>query len=76
MGLFVVACGIGAGLGAPPTPTPRPSSRPNPHLSDPASAETVFTAIARAKLPIAANNAAGGQGSGQADQRRPTSNGR
>jgi hypothetical protein len=33
---------------------------PNPQMTDPASAEALFTAIARLKLPIVANNAAAG----------------
>jgi len=61
LGLIVAACGSApAASVAPPSPTSRPTPTPNVHLSDPASAETVFTAIARAKLPIAANNAAAG----------------
>jgi hypothetical protein len=60
MGLFVVACGNSTPSVAPVTPVPTPVVTPNPHLSDPASADAVFTAIARAGLPISANNAAGG----------------
>lgn len=61
MGLFVVACGSApAASVVPPSSTPRPTPTPNVHLTDPASADAVFTAIARAKLPIAANNAAAG----------------
>ncbi len=60
MGLLMAACGSAPPSVAPPSSTPRPTPTPNPHLTDPASADTVFTAIARAKLPIAANNAAAG----------------
>ena len=60
MGLFVVACGSTPPSVAPATPTPTPTPTPNPHLTDPASADAVFTAIVRAKLPIAANTAKAG----------------
>ena len=60
MGLFVVACGSAPPSVVPVTPSPTPSPTPNPHLTDPASADAVFTAIAKARLPIAANNAAAG----------------
>lgn len=60
MGLFVVACGSAPPSVVPVTPSPTPLVTPNPHLSDPASADAVFTAIARARLPISANNAAAG----------------
>ena len=60
MGLFVVACGSPPPSVAPPTPSPTPSPTPDPHLTDPASADVVFTAIAKARLPISANNAASG----------------
>ena len=62
VGLLVAACGDGAAAStAPPTPTPTPVVTPNPQMTDPASAAAVFTAIARAKLPIVANNAASGK---------------
>ena len=60
MGLFVVACGSAPPSVAPATPPPTPVVTPDPHLTDPASADAVFTAIARAKLPIAANTAKAG----------------
>ncbi len=60
LGLFVVACGSAPPSVVPATPTPTPRITPNPHMTDPASADAVFTAIARAKLPITANNAASG----------------
>ncbi len=60
MGLFVAACGSTPPSVVPVTPSPTPSPTPNPHLTDPASADVVFTAIARAKLRISANNAASG----------------
>ena len=61
MGLFVAACGSPAASPTPPpTPRPTPVVTPNPQMTDPASAEALFTAIARLKLPITANNAAAG----------------
>jgi hypothetical protein len=60
MGLFVAACGSPPPSVAPVTPQPTPVVTPNPHLVDPASADAVFTAIARARLPISANTAAAG----------------
>jgi hypothetical protein len=60
LGLFVAACGSPPPSVVPATPTPTPSPTPNPHLTDPASADVVFTAIAKARLPISANNAASG----------------
>lgn len=62
VGLFAAACQDGATAStAPPTPKPTPVVTPNPQMTDPASAAAVFTAIARAKLPIVANNAAAGK---------------
>lgn len=60
-GLLVAACGEAAPSLAPVTPRPTPVITPNPQLTDPASADVVFTAIARAGLPISANNAAAGK---------------
>jgi hypothetical protein len=61
VGLFVAACGSTPPSVVPSsTPSPTPSPTPNPHLTDPASADAVFTAIAKARLPISANNAAAG----------------
>lgn len=62
MGLFVAACGAPAvSPTPPPTPRPTPVVTPNPQMTDPASAEALFTVIARMKLPITANNAAAGK---------------
>lgn len=60
VGLFVAACGSAPPSVAPVTPKPTPVITPNPHLVDPASADTVFTAIARAGMPINGNNAGAG----------------
>lgn len=60
MGLFVAGCGTPAPSVEPATPKPTPVITPNPQMTDPASAEALFTAIARMKLPITANNAAAG----------------
>jgi hypothetical protein len=61
LGLLVAACGPSQPPSAAVvTASPTPLVTPNPHLTDPASAEVVFTAIARAGLPISANNAAAG----------------
>lgn len=61
MGLFVAACGSPAPSVEPATPRPTPVITPNPQMTDPASAEALFTAIARMKLPITANNATAGK---------------
>lgn len=61
VGLFVVACGSAPPTVAPVTPKPTPVITPNPHLTAPASADAVFTAIARAGLPISGNNATAGR---------------
>lgn len=60
VGLFVAACGSAPPSVAPVTPKPTAVITPNPHLVDPASVDTVFTAIARAGMPISGNNAAAG----------------
>ena len=60
MGLFVAACGSSVPSVEPATPVPTPVVTPNPQMTDPASADAVFKAIARAKLGIVANNAAAG----------------
>lgn len=60
LGLFVAACGSPPPSVVPVTPRPTPLVTPNPQMTEPATADAVFTAIARAKLPIIANNAASG----------------
>ena len=50
MGLFVAACGSPPPSVEPATPKPTPVVTPNPQMTDPASADAVFKAIARAKL--------------------------
>ena len=62
VGLFVVACGsANSAPSTPPvTPKPTPVITPNPQLTDPASVDAVFKAIARAGLPLSANNGAAG----------------
>jgi hypothetical protein len=60
MGAFAVACGS-APTPAPPTATPAPTPTPNPHLTAPASVDTVYQALRKAGLSIAANTADSGE---------------
>ncbi|MGZ8528324.1 MAG: hypothetical protein ACXWWR_05965 [Candidatus Limnocylindrales bacterium] len=59
MGAIAVACGS-APTPAPPTATPAPTPTPNPHLTAPASVDTVYQALRKAGLAIAANTADSG----------------
>jgi hypothetical protein len=45
---------------APPTALPTPVITPDPHLSEPVTADQIFTAIRVAKLPLSVNNATTG----------------
>ena len=63
--VIAAACGS-----APPpsvavaTPVPTPMITPDPHLTEPATADAIFNAIRVGKLPLSVNNAtAGGPGS-------------
>lgn len=61
VGLFVASCGSTPPSTSPSVASsPTPSPTPNPHLTDPASADAIFTVLAKARLPISANNAAAG----------------
>lgn len=60
MGAIAVACGSAA-TPPPPTATPAPTPTLNPHLSAPASVDTVYQALRKAGLAIAVNTADAGQ---------------
>ena len=45
---------------AAPTALPTPMITPDPHLSEPVTADQIFTAIRVAKLPLSVNNATTG----------------
>ncbi|HET9522528.1 MAG TPA: hypothetical protein VFO73_15875 [Candidatus Limnocylindrales bacterium] len=57
----LAACAGPAPSSAPPaTPRPTPVITPDPHLTEPATADEIFTAIRVGKLPLAVNNATAG----------------
>jgi hypothetical protein len=56
----LVACGEAAPSSAPPTARPTPTATPDPHLSDPATAEDVWRGLGAAGLRITASNATAG----------------
>jgi hypothetical protein len=58
----VVACGADAAApsAAPPTAAPTPVITPDPHLTEPATADQIFNAIRRGDLPLSVNNATAG----------------
>jgi hypothetical protein len=58
----VAACGGSAPPSTPPaTPQPTPAITPDPHLTEPATADQIWKAISvRGKLPLAVNNATTG----------------
>ncbi len=53
---IAVACGSAAPTPPPPTTAPTPTATPDPHLSEPASVDRVYTELRKAGLSIAANN--------------------
>ena len=53
----VAACGGSASPSAPPSVQPTPVITPDPHLSEPVTADKVFVVLGAAKLGITANNA-------------------
>lgn len=55
-----VACGEAAPSSAPPTVRPTPTATPDPHLSDPTTAEDVWRGLGAAGLRMTANNATTG----------------
>ena len=58
---ILVACGSTPPPSvAPPTAQPTPVITPDPHLSEPVTADQIFTAIRVAKLPLSVNNATAG----------------
>ena len=59
VGLVAVACGE-APASVAPTVAPTPIVTPDPHLSDPTTADEVYRGLGAAGLPITANNATGG----------------
>lgn len=61
MGLVVAACGSPPASPPPATPVPTPLATPNPQMTDPASADALFTAMVSAGMPISANNAVAGK---------------
>ena len=64
--MLVAACSSTvAGSLAPATPQPTPTATPDPHLSEPVTADQIFRALGAAKLGIVANNA--NSGGGRAD---------
>lgn len=59
--LAVAACAGPAPSSPPPvTPPPTPVITPDPHLTEPATADEIFNAIRVGKLPLAVNNATAG----------------
>jgi len=58
--VVVAACGSTPASSAPPTPVPTPVVTPDPHLTEPATADQVFDALRRAHLPLSVNNATSG----------------
>lgn len=64
LGLFAVALLVagcaGAAPSATPAATPRPTPTPDPHLTEPASVDTVLQLLARAGVRIQPNNASTG----------------
>lgn len=58
--LILGACGSTQASVAPSSPPPTPKITPNPHLTDPATADQIFRAIGSAGLPLTASNASTG----------------
>ena len=58
----VAACGStpAPSVAASPTAIPTPVITPDPHLSEPATADQIFNAIRRGDLPLSVNNATAG----------------
>lgn len=62
--MLVTACGSPPPSSAPPTVRPTPVVTPDPHLTEPATADQVFAAIRAGDLDLLVNNAtSGGPGS-------------
>jgi hypothetical protein len=61
LSLLLAACGSTvAPSSAPPTAPPTPVITPDPHLTEPATADQVFNAIRSGGLPLSVNNATAG----------------
>lgn len=61
MTIVVVGCGNAVSSGSPPpSARPVPVITPDPHLTEPATADAVFNAIRVGKLPLSVNNASAG----------------
>ena len=62
MSAAVAACGTSAAESSvvPPTAPPTPAITPDPHLTEPATADQIFNAIRRGDLPLTVNNATAG----------------
>jgi len=58
---LVVACG-GSNATPPPSAQPTPVVTPDPHLTDPVTADAIFLALQRGKIPFTTNNAILGHG--------------
>jgi hypothetical protein len=58
--LALGACANPPPSAAPPTARPTPVITPDPHLTEPATADEVFTAIRDGDLPLSVNNATAG----------------
>jgi hypothetical protein len=60
--LIVVGCAQAAAPSASPTPIPTPAVTPDPHLTEPVTADQIFRMLGSAKLGMKANNATLGGG--------------
>ena len=58
--LLITACGNPPASSSPPTAIPTPVITPDPHLTEPATADQIFGAIRVGDLPLLVNNATGG----------------
>jgi hypothetical protein len=58
--MFATACASPAPSSPPPTVRPTPVITPDPHLTEPATADQIFVAIRVGDLPLSVNNATSG----------------
>lgn len=58
--MLVAACGSPPPSSPPPTPIPTPVITPDPHLTEPATADAIFLAIRVGSLPLHVTNATAG----------------
>lgn len=65
LAVALIGCGPSAVASTSPTPRPTPVVTPDPHLSEPVTADEIFQAIGSIDLPFVANNATPG-GAGDA----------